>query len=426
MTAVRIGSLFTGYGGLDMAVRAVVGGDVVWHSEIEPAAVRLLMHHRPDVPNLGDITAIDWSTVPQVDVLTGGFPCQDISAAGLRAGLRPDTRSGLWTHMAYAINQLRPGLVVIENVRGLLSADADCDLEPCAWCVGDGGGQPLRALGAVLGGLADIGYDARWCGLRAADVDAAHGRFRVFIVAAPADPGCLQREPWRRAGPGEASRRWTRGDASGCGDDAAPDAASAGRPRWRRQSAGRPEPAAGGHAPTDPASDRRDEGGTEPTRLVRGPDVDLSGRVAADASGSGRHPGSGLPGAGGSTAQRDGAPAPTDPNGDGLQVVGEEGLQRSARDDAHGCRSISWGTYEPAIRRWERIIGRVAPPPTEPGVRGGPVLSPLFVEWLMGLPVGHVTAVKGLTRSEQLKLLGNGVVPRQAAAALWHLLGVAS
>lgn len=80
-----------------------------------------------------------------------------------------------------------------------------------------------------------------------------------------------------------------------------------------------------------------------------------------------------------------------------------------------------WGEYEPAIRRWEHLT-RPAPAPTVPG-KNGPRLSPKFVEWMMGLPEGHVTGPTiGLTRTEQLKALGNGVVPQQAAAATrWWL-----
>jgi DNA (cytosine-5)-methyltransferase 1 len=180
----RIGSLFSGYGGLDMAVAAHYGGRVVWHCEIDPWPARILAARWPDAPNLGDITAVDWAAVPAIDILTGGFPCQDLSHAGKRLGLKPGTRSGLWEHMAYAIDQLRPQRVVIENVRGLLTGAAHSDVEPCPWCVGDAGGEPaLRALGAVCGDLADLGYDARWGTVAAADAGAPHRRERVFIVA---------------------------------------------------------------------------------------------------------------------------------------------------------------------------------------------------------------------------------------------------
>jgi len=198
---VRIGGLFEGYGGLTMATQAVLGGDLAWYSEIDKGALKVLRHHHPDVPNLGDITAVDWSQVEPVDVLTGGFPCQDVSVAGKRAGMRPDTRSGLWSQFAYAIDQLRPSLVIIENVRGLFSAEAHSDLEPCPWCLGEDAERPLRALGAVLGSLAELGFDAEWVGLPASNVGAPHGRFRVFIAAWPAADAPRQRwagrdKPW--------------------------------------------------------------------------------------------------------------------------------------------------------------------------------------------------------------------------------------
>lgn len=190
---LRIGSLFSGYGGLEIGIAQVLDAVPAWHSEIEPGPMRVLEHHWPGVPNLGDVTAVDWCSVEPVEILCGGFPCQDVSLAGLRRGLKPGTRSGLWSHFAAAIDGLRPGLVVIENVRGLLSAEAHSDLEPDSWDLG-GPARPdrpaLRALGAVLGDLADLGYDAEWFGLRAADAGAPHGRFRVFVLARPAaDPG---------------------------------------------------------------------------------------------------------------------------------------------------------------------------------------------------------------------------------------------
>jgi len=185
--AVKIGSLFSGYGGLDLAVAEMFDADVAWHCEWEDAPSKILEARFPGVPNYRDVSKVDWASVEAVDILTGGFPCQDVSLAGRRAGMTDGTRSGLWSVFAKAIDVLRPDWVVIENVRGLLSAKADCDVEWCAWCMGEtGDGEPpLRALGAVLGELADLGYDAEWAGVRASDAGAPHQRFRVFIVAYP-------------------------------------------------------------------------------------------------------------------------------------------------------------------------------------------------------------------------------------------------
>lgn len=178
-----IGSLFTGTGMLDLAVQDVFGGEVVWQCENDAAASAVLKHHFPEIPNLGDITTVDWKRVEPVDVLCGGFPCQDVSAAGQRAGLHPSTRSGLWTYFAEAIAVLKPSIVVIENVRGLLSAKAHrSNLESSDPAVE----LPiLRAAGAVLGDLAQIGYDAKWTVVAASDVGSCHKRDRVFIVAHP-------------------------------------------------------------------------------------------------------------------------------------------------------------------------------------------------------------------------------------------------
>ena len=97
----------------------------------------------------------------------------------------------------------------------------------------------------------------------------------------------------------------------------------------------------------------------------------------------------------------------------------QKNLNRDVADIPSGL--VAWGKYEPAIRRWEHLTGRDAPPPTEPG-RNGPRLAAPFVEWMMGLPDGWVTDVPGMTRTEKLKTLGNGVVPAQAILALTRLM----
>ena len=398
---LRFGALFAGYGGLEDGVQSVLGGVLAWYSEYEPpaeknprpsqAAARIMAYRHPGVPNLGDITQIDWHKVAPVDVLTGGSPCQDVSTAGKRAGMRAGTRSGLWASMCDAIDILRPELVVWENVRGAYSSEADSSLESCPGCVGDRDDGPvLRALGRVLGDLAELGYDAWWCGIRASDVGAPHGRYRVFVFATPADAEDVGHERCRGTRPGRTGPE--------NGGDAPADASRIGWDQWRPESAvivrGLDAPERGSpHAP-DADSD-----------AVRVESVALAGSSGAPEPGW--H-----------------GEAPPDSDGDGLTSLGRvhagerdpdgRGREGPTRDDAE---PTAWGPYAPAIGRWAAALGRPAPPPTELGPKGAPRLSSRFVEWLMGLPAGHVTDVPGISRSDQLKALGNGVVPAQAAAA---------
>lgn len=156
-----IGSLCTGLAGLDLGVAAVLGGRIAWYSDVDPHAAAILAARLPDVANLGDLRAIDFASVEPVEVLTAGFPCQDISAAGRRAGIEKGARSGLWSSILDAIRVLGPRLIVVENVAAL------------RWRHG--------GLDRVLAGLADAGYDAVWRCVRAADIGAAHRRERVFL-----------------------------------------------------------------------------------------------------------------------------------------------------------------------------------------------------------------------------------------------------
>ena len=186
---MRIGSLFSGYGGLDIAVKNVFpGSEIAWHCEFDEAPSRILQHHYPNVPNLGDVTQVNWAAVEPVDIITGGSPCQDLSGAGKRAGMTEGTRSNLWVNMREAVEIIRPQYVIWENVQGALSAKAasESDLESEGRPLGRTSTGHLRALGRVCGDLAEIGYDARWTTLRASDIGAPHHRARVFLVATPA------------------------------------------------------------------------------------------------------------------------------------------------------------------------------------------------------------------------------------------------
>lgn len=421
MTAPRIGELFAGYGGLGMAVQQVYGGDLAWYSEFDDAPSRIMAHHHPGVPNYGDVTQIDWATVPPVDILTGGFPCQDVSVAGRRAGMTDGTRSGLWSHMAHAIDVLRPPLVVIENVGGLFSAEATRVLESHPLCLGDGGSGVdtvlLRAVDAVLSTLSELGYDAEWTALRAADVGAPHGRLRVFITAHPAED-----TSGGGSGGWAAEPEPARGDDAPVGSDQRGDRGrdhlrlmptpratdgTKGGPNQRGSSGDLMLPSAVAHLLPTPVSQPSGNSPEEHLRKKPGRDVVTDLSIIAEhglfETGGRLIPTPSVADATGGHERRGGA-------------RGDELLLKGLAKEGHLDR---FGPYAPAIQRWGAVLGRPAPDPTEPG-KTRPRLSAAFVEWLMGLDDGHVTGV-GLTRNQELKALGNGVVPQQGAAALRHL-----
>ena len=152
---ITVGSLFSGYGGLELGIQHVYpDAQVIWQSEIDEGCQRLLKHHYPNTPSLGDITKIDWHTVLHADIICGGSPCQDMSQAGLRAGMKQGTRSGLWEYMRQGIETLQPEIVIWENVRGALNAPATSlsSMESATGLMGDQPDQPInRAIGRVLG-----------------------------------------------------------------------------------------------------------------------------------------------------------------------------------------------------------------------------------------------------------------------------------
>lgn len=520
---VRIGSLCSGAGGLDRAVEQVFGATTAWHCETDPAASKVLAHHWPGVPNHGDLTAVDWGAVEPVDVIAAGFPCQDVSAAGKRAGLKRGTRTGVWHSIVTAIEALRPQVAVLENVLGLLTADGDewpdsvhalwAEVERWrriddlidakmrkaqrkgnrdkAWwhrkhAEGNRASRRIRvamaefsreryrlvprAIATVLGLLAEIGYDASWTCLRASDVGACHKRERVFILATPADPG------------GDGRGRYPQRD----GQPIRPEL----KAPQRDDTDGRPPP--------DSPRDGRHEGRPEPARFVGGLDAAVGGAGPVNllptptASDTSKHSGqplwkraghalrltdvaehallptpSAADGSGGRTPAQSGGmrpsgakrsvpltdlplllptptsrdhkgrnqrdddtcltgallPTPRKSDGDG----GANPLRRKERMDDVETRVIrcdgQWGKYSSAIQRWESLT-RPAPPPTEPNRNGKPRLNPAFSEWMMDWPAGWVTEVPGISRNDQLRIIGNGVVVRQAVAALRWLLSV--
>ncbi len=168
---LTVGSLFTGIGGIDLGLEQTGGFRIAWQVEISPYCCRLLAYRWPHIPRYGDICQLDFSQMEPVDVLAGGFPCQDVSLANRRREGLDGARSGLWGEFVRAIVALRPRYVLVENVDALRYA---------------GTAQKAAApLGRILGDLAGVGYDAEWCRLSAAALGYSHYRPRLFIIAYP-------------------------------------------------------------------------------------------------------------------------------------------------------------------------------------------------------------------------------------------------
>ncbi|MFD8422392.1 DNA cytosine methyltransferase [Streptomyces sp. NPDC059466] len=394
-------ALCAGYGGLEAAIRAGIGGRVAAYAENDPYAAAVFAAHHPGVPNLGDITAVDWQRVRDLyrpDVVGAGFPCRNISNAGRRDGIHGQW-SRVWKNVAEAVGVLRPRLVFLENVAALRS----------------------RGLDVVAQDLAAHGYDVRWTCLRAGDpeIGAPHPRDRWFAVAHPAaeDPHLTAWGQRRPAAPGQAQAGRARADAGGrSGLPAAPVAAGRGvsllpTPAARDWKSGASNLLGRNARPLNEVV----------VNLLPTPTARRYGTNRSASEGASSRPSI-------EYLVRDLLPTPKasdGPHGGPNQrdTSGRYYLPSQAvRLDAQWIASD--GTdYGPAIHRWEAVTGRPAPCPTEPGTRGNRRLSPVFVEWLMGLPAGWVTDVPGIPRKEQLKILGNGVIPQQAHHAYGLLLG---
>jgi DNA (cytosine-5)-methyltransferase 1 len=162
MSKLKVLDLFSGIGGFSLGLERTGGFETVAFCEIDPFCRRVLAKHWPDVPCFEDVTTLRGESVGPVDVICGGFPCQDISLAGRGEGLEGQ-RSGLWAQIARLVREIRPRFLLVENVSALLG----------------------RGMDRVLGDLAESGYDAEWECLAAYNVGAPHIRDRVWIVAYP-------------------------------------------------------------------------------------------------------------------------------------------------------------------------------------------------------------------------------------------------
>ena len=182
--SLTFGSLFAGIGGFDLGLERA-GMECRWQVEIDDYCQRVLAKHWPDVKRYGDVRNVGKHNLEPVDLICGGFPCQDISELGKRAGIQ-GRRSRLWAEFYRIICELRPRFVLVENVSDLL----------------------VRGMGAVLGDLARCGYDATWQLLPASAFGLPHLRERAFIVAYPS--GTEQGFGWDTLGPEIEVADWKR------------------------------------------------------------------------------------------------------------------------------------------------------------------------------------------------------------------------
>lgn len=306
---MKIGSLCSGYGGLDMAVEAYFDAETVWMCDNDKYA-SIVIKERWGLPNLGNLKEVDWTTVEPIDILTAGYPCQPFSNAGLRKGANDERH--IWPSIKEIISQLQPRMVILENVRGHLTL----------------------GFKEVLKDLTEIGYDARWSIVRASDVGAPHRRERLFVIAQPTHSNGF------------------RGNLRGQDSE------------WN-QGKSQLEPSQRSKTITD-------------------------------------SPGKGFQG-----SCREGY---------GFEQ-GSSSITNSNRDEQQRDRSAQ--RLGSRFNSQSKMRLQRTPNPLDINNK----LNVTFVEYMMGLPVGWVTDLD-ISRSQQLKLLGNGVVPQQAYKAIEQLIAI--
>jgi len=304
---MKIGSLCSGYGGLDMAVEAYFDAETIWMCDNDKYA-SIVIKERWGLPNLGNLKEVDWTTVEPIDILTAGYPCQPFSNAGLRKGANDERH--IWPSIKEIISQLRPRIVILENVRGHLSL----------------------GFKEVLKDLTEIGYDASWAIVRASDVGAPHRRERLFIIAKPSNSNSFrgiirgQNEEWNQG--------QSQFESSQCCETIA-------------------------------------------NTNIKG--LERTGNQAID-------------------------------------------ITNGFIANSNGNEQQGNGSMSQLGRRFNtQLEMRLQRPPHTLDLNNK--LNPQFVEYMMGLPKGWVTDLD-ISRSQQLKILGNGVVPQQAFRAIEQLMAI--
>jgi len=201
---MKILDTFAGIGGFSYAAEKLIGGfETTQFIEIDPFCQKVLKKHWPHVPIHDDIRTFTAKPF-QYDVITGGFPCQDISVAGLQKGITEETRSGLFFELMRVIRMVRPQYVVLENVAAILN----------------------RGLDIVLRELSEAGYDAEWSVISASSVGACHQRNRWWCVAYTNDNGLPSTEKCELNG--ETSDRTQKGQNQSCQSKRSSEPSSSG------------------------------------------------------------------------------------------------------------------------------------------------------------------------------------------------------
>lgn len=356
---MRLLSLCTGYGGLDLAVEAFFDCELVACAEIDKYASLAIDKHF-GVPNVGDIKQLDWASLGEIDIITAGYPCQPFSHAGQRKGTEDERH--IWPHIKEGIGILRPSLVILENVRGHLSL----------------------GFKEVLQDLAGIGYDAVWTVVRASDVGAPHQRARLFIIAYSNGDAFTQSRRANRSLQSERSEIEHRSD-------------------WQEHGCCLADVGNSNNSTNREKSRVSQECCAESTRVcsvinnktLQYPDSDRIGQSLGD----NRLRPQGNQGESQSVASIMG------------EISSDTNNQQLSPD--RQVSQLGW--------RFDSRFEMSMRPIPDPLVDGK--LNTKFVEYMMGLPEGWVTDLP-ISRAQQFKMLGNGVVPQQAYYALeklWHL-----
>lgn len=203
---LKVLDLFSGIGGFSLGLERTGGFETVAFCEIDEFPRKVLAKHWPEVPCFKDVRELSGEQIGAVDVICGGFPCQDISHAGNQSGIGAGTRSGLYSQAVRLIGEIRPKYAILENVSALLSGPRE---------------RPGQWLGRILGDLAFIGYDAEWHRIRAGTLGLPQERGRVWVLAYPNTLGreapILKTEIPNKAG---AFREWEQVELYGtrCGN----------------------------------------------------------------------------------------------------------------------------------------------------------------------------------------------------------------